>query len=104
MKQTDNQIGLMVQYGYFKACGKFLGTLAIKFDDHAVDVSFTKTSLHFVLADGREVSAPLEWFPKLRDATDAERKDWRFIGNGMGVHWSKIDEDISVRALMRGTD
>jgi hypothetical protein len=81
-----------------------MGTLAIKFDDHAVDVSFTKTSLHFVLADGREVSAPLEWFPKLRDATDAERKDWRFIGNGMGVHWSKIDEDISVRALMRGTD
>jgi hypothetical protein len=51
-----------------------------------------------------QVSAPLEWFPKLRDATDAERKDWRFIGNSMGVHWSKIGEDISVRALMRGTD
>lgn len=81
-----------------------MSTLAIKLDDHAVDVNFTKTSLHFVLADGREVSAPLEWFPRLRDATEAERSDWRFIGNGMGVHWSKIDEDISVRALMRGTD
>ena len=81
-----------------------MSILAIKFDDHAIDVSFTKNALHFVLADGREVSAPLEWFPKLRDATEAERKDWRFIGNGMGVHWSKIDEDISVRALMRGTD
>ena len=81
-----------------------MSTLAIKFDDHAVDVSFTKTALHFVLADGREVSAPLEWFPRLRDATDAERKDWRFIGIGMGVHWSKVDEDILVRALMRGTD
>ncbi len=80
-----------------------MNTLAIKFDDHAVDVSFTKTSLHFVLADGREISAPLEWFPNLRDATDAERKDWRFIGNGLGVHWS-IDENISVRALMRETD
>ncbi len=81
-----------------------MGTLAIKFDDHAVDVSFTKTSLHFVLGDGREISAPLEWFPRLRDATEVERKDWRFIGNGLGVHWSQIDEDISVRTLMRGTD
>ena len=81
-----------------------MSTLAIKFDDHAVDVSFTKTSLHFVLGDGREISAPLEWFPRLRDATDVERKDWRFIGNGLGVHWVKIDEDISVRALMRGMD
>ena len=79
-----------------------MNTLAVKFDDHAVDVSFTKTSLHFVLADGREISAPLEWFPRLRDATDVERKEWRFIGNGLGVHWSKIDEDISVGALMRG--
>lgn len=78
--------------------------LAIKFDDHAVDVGFTKTSLYFILADGREISAPLEWFPKLRDATDIERKDWRFIGNGLGVHWSKIDEDISVRSLMLGAD
>lgn len=81
-----------------------MSTLAIKFDDHAVDVNFTKTSLHFILADGREISAPLEWFPKLRDATDVERKDWRFIGNGIGVHWAKIDEDISVSSLMRGTD
>ena len=81
-----------------------MNTLAIKFDDHAVDVSFTKTALHFVLGDGREISAPLEWFPRLRDATDVERRDWRFIGNGLGVHWSQIDEDISVRALMRGID
>ena len=81
-----------------------MNTLAIKFDDHAVDVSFTKTALHFVLADGREISAPLEWFPRLRDANDSDRKDWRFICNGIGVHWSKIDEDISIKALMRGYD
>lgn len=81
-----------------------MSTLAIKFDDHAIDVSFTKTSLHLVLADGREISAPLEWFPRLRDASDAEKREWRFIGNGLGVHWSKIDEDISVSALMRGMD
>lgn len=79
-----------------------MNTLAIEFDDHAVDVKFTKAALHFVLADGREISAPLEWFPRLRDANDIERKSWRLIGRGIGVHWSKIDEDISVRALMRG--
>ncbi len=81
-----------------------MNILAVKFDDHAVDVSFTETALHFVLADGREISAPLEWFPRLRDATDAERQNWRFIGNGVGVHWPKIDEDISIRSLMRGAD
>jgi hypothetical protein len=77
-----------------------MNTLAIKFDDHAIDVSFTDSALHFVLADGREISAPLEWFPKLRDANNAQRKNWRFIGNGIGVHWPDIDEDISVRSLM----
>ena len=79
-----------------------MSTLAIKFDDHAVDVDFTETSLHFVLADGREISAPLEWFPRLRDATEAERKNWRFIGNGLGVHWPDVDEDISIIALIHG--
>ena len=81
-----------------------MSTLAVKFDDHAIDVSFTKTSLRFVLADGREISAPLEWFPSLRDATEGDRNDWRFIGNGIGVHWPKIDEDIAVNTLMSGHD
>ncbi|OGO91380.1 MAG: hypothetical protein A3F10_07535 [Coxiella sp. RIFCSPHIGHO2_12_FULL_42_15] len=81
-----------------------MSTLAVKFDDHAIDVSFTKTSLHLVLADGREISAPLEWFPRLRDANAADRNKWRFIGNGIGVHWPSIDEDIAVSTLMRGND
>jgi len=81
-----------------------MSTLAVKFDDHAIDVSFTQTSLHFVLADGREISAPLEWFPRLRDANEADRKNWRFIGNGIGVHWPTVDEDISIRALMGGNE
>lgn len=81
-----------------------MNTLTVKFDDHAIDLSFTKTSLHFVLADGREISALLEWFPRLREANDAERKNWRFIGNGIGVHWLSIDEDISVSTLMRSHD
>lgn len=75
--------------------------LSIKFDDRAVDVHFSKTSVRFVLADGREISAPLIWFPKLRDASEADRKNWRLIGKGIGVHWPSIDEDIAINALMK---
>ena len=81
-----------------------MSILAVKFDDHAIDVSFTKNALHFVLADGREISAPLEWFPRLRDASAKERNSWRLIGNGIGVHWPEIDEDIAVSTLMKGYD
>lgn len=81
-----------------------MSTLAVKFDDHAVDVSFTKNALHLVLADGREVSAPLEWFPKLRDATEKNRSNWRLIGNGVGVHWPEIDEDIAVGTIIKWHD
>lgn len=81
-----------------------MSILAVKFDDHAVDVSFTETSLHLVLADGREISAPLEWFPRLRDASEEDRKNWRFIGSGIGVHWPNVDEDIAVSTLMHGHD
>lgn len=78
-----------------------MSTLAVKIDSHAVDVQIENNALHFILADGREISAPLEWFPRLRDATDDQRRKWRFIGNGVGVHWSDIDEDIAVSTLMR---
>lgn len=81
-----------------------MNTLAVKFDEHAVDVTFTESSLHFVLADGREISAPLEWFPRLRDANKTERNNWRLIGNGIGVHWNDLDEDIAISTLMRGHD
>ena len=81
-----------------------MSTLTVKFDEHAVDVSFTKNAIHFVLADGREISAPLEWFPKLRDAAEQDKNNWRLIGNGIGVHWPKIDEDIAVSTIMRGND
>jgi hypothetical protein len=66
----------------------------------ATDVSFTKDSLRVALADGREIIVPLEWFTRLRDANDDERKDWRLIGGGIGIHWEKIDEDISVSTLL----
>ena len=78
-----------------------MSTLAIRLDPHAVDVAVDNVALHFILADGREVSAPLEWFPRLRDATPAQRLHWRLIGKGVGVHWPEIDEDIAVATLMK---
>lgn len=78
-----------------------MSTLAVKLDLHAVDVSIDDAALHFILADGREISAPLEWFPRLRDASDGQRRNWRLIGKGIGVHWPEIDEDIAVSTLMR---
>lgn len=68
----------------------------------ASDVWFDNDMMHIRLLDGRELSVPLEWFPKLRDANDDQKKKWRLIGNGIGIHWEDIDEDISVAALLRG--
>jgi len=66
----------------------------------AVDVAFTDDELIVTLADARRVSAPLEWFPRLRGATPAQRGNWRLIGRGIGIHWEELDEDISVRSLL----
>ena len=80
-----------------------MSTSAIQLDPHAVDVTVDASAVHFVLADGREISAPLAWFPRLRDATAEQRQHWRLIGAGTGVHWPDIDEDIAVATLMRNT-
>lgn len=67
----------------------------------ATAVKFTADALHVTLSDGREISVPLEWFPRLRSASPAQRANWRLIGNGVGLHWPDLDEDISVEALLR---
>ncbi len=67
----------------------------------AVEIRFDSQMLHIRLLDGREISAPLEWFPRLRDASAAQRKKWRLIGRGVGIHWDSLDEDISVAALLK---
>jgi len=56
--------------------------------------------LHVQLLDGREISVPLEWFPKLRDATEKQKANWRLIGKGVGIHWEDMDEDLSVAGLL----
>ena len=52
------------------------------------------------LEDGRSLTVPLEWFPRLRDATPEHRENWRLIGRGIGIHWPELDEDISVAGLL----
>jgi hypothetical protein len=69
-------------------------------DPTAVDIEISDTALRIVLSDGRELSAPLAWFPRLRDATPEQRGNWQAVGRGHGIHWPDVDEDISVRALM----
>ncbi len=80
-----------------------MSILAVKLDPDATDVEVTDAVLRLTLADGRELSAPLEWFPRLRDATQAQRKNWRLIGGGEGVHWPDVDEDIAVSTLLRSS-
>ena len=78
-----------------------MGTLVAKAETLAVDVSCSRDALAVTLSDGRVVSVPLAWFPRLGGASDRERSDWELIGGGIGIHWEAIDEDISVASLLR---
>ena len=77
-----------------------MSTLASKPVADAVDVACTDDELIVTLVDGRRVSAPLAWFPRLLCATPRQRANWRLIGRGVGIHWDDVDEDISVRTLL----
>ncbi len=66
----------------------------------ALKVWFSKDMLYILLQDGREIGVPLLWFPRLRKATMDQLNNWKLIGNGVGIHWEGIDEDISVAALL----
>jgi hypothetical protein len=68
----------------------------------AQSVRVTEDTLHVDLSDGRTISAPLAWYPRLLHATPAERQQWRLIAKGRGIHWQAIDEDISVEGLLAG--
>ena len=68
----------------------------------AQNVCVTDDSLAVDLADGRTITVPLAWFPRLENGTPDECANWRFIGNGDGIHWPDLDEDISVASLLAG--
>lgn len=68
----------------------------------AEGLDVTEDTLTAELADGRSISVPLAWYPRLAHATPDERRNWRLIGGGEGVHWPDLDEDISVEGLLAG--
>ncbi len=71
-------------------------------DPRVQDVQVTDDALVVILRDGRKVSAPLGWFPKLKAASTEHRRVWEPSAAGHGIHWPKIDEDLSVEGLLRG--
>lgn len=79
-----------------------MGILALAADERVTDVKFTKDTLSVSLRDGRTITVPLAWYPRLFHATPAQRKNWRIAGAGYGIHWPEIDEDLSTEGLLRG--
>ena len=79
-----------------------MGTLAVKTDERVEAVYFTRDSIVVDLMDGRTISAPLMWYPKLLKATLKQKAHWELCGGGYGIHWPDIDEDLSTEGLLRG--
>ena len=80
-----------------------MNTLAVEIRiPEALDVLLTDDTLSVDLSDGRSISVPIAWFPRLLHSTEQERNNWRFIGKGQGIHWEDIDEDISIEGLLAG--
>ncbi len=79
-----------------------MNTLAIEMKASIQDVELTEDSLVVDLADGRTISVPIAWYPRLMRGTREERSHWRIIGKGEGIHWPDVDEDISVENILLG--
>ena len=78
-------------------------TSAIETEPRAMQVVVTDDEITVHLVDGRRVSAPLVWYPRLLHAEPDQRNDWELIGEGEGIHWPQLDEDLSVAGILRGT-
>src|SRR5256885_8101118 len=79
-----------------------MGILALRADERVEAVNFTQDSLVVSLKDGRVISVPLTWYPRLLEATPAARQNWQLAGAGYGIHWPELDEDLSTEGLLRG--
>jgi hypothetical protein len=79
-----------------------MATLAKLADERVLDVRYDEHSLIVDLMDGRTISVPLAWYPRLLNATPEQRARWEKAGAGYGIHWPEIDEDLSTEGLLRG--
>lgn len=73
-----------------------------KAGERIVGVSFSEHAISVDLADGRTITAPLAWYPRLLHATNGDRANWTISGGGYGIHWPALDEDLSSEGLLRG--
>jgi len=80
-----------------------MSTSAVEVHPLAQNVSFTDSELVVELVDGRTVSVPLVWFPRLTDATRQQLENFEILADGEGIHWPDLDEDLSIAGLLRGT-
>jgi hypothetical protein len=79
-----------------------MSILATAADERVADVETNEDELKVRLMDGRTISAPLAWYPRLLHATVEQRRNWEIAGGGYGIHWPDIDEDLSTEGLLRG--
>jgi hypothetical protein len=79
-----------------------MGILALRADERVKGVRFTEDTLVVDLMDGRTISVPLTWYPRLLNASDAQRAKWQVSAAGYGIHWPDVDEDLSTEGLLRG--
>jgi len=79
-----------------------MGILALSPDERVRDVSVTKDILTVDLMDGRTISVPLVWYPRLLSGTPKQRSNWKVCAAGYGIHWPDLDEDLSTEGLLRG--
>ncbi len=79
-----------------------MGTLALNADERVDSVEFTEEFLVVGLKDGRRISVPIEWYPRLAQASPAELSNWQICGGGYCIHWPDLDEDLSTEGLLRG--
>ncbi|MBW3543383.1 MAG: DUF2442 domain-containing protein [Planctomycetes bacterium] len=77
-------------------------TTSVAADERVAGVELTDDTLSVSLMDGRTISVPLAWYPRLLHATAAERQHWEIAGGGYGIHWPDVDEDLSTEGLLRG--
>src|SRR5271169_6124469 len=80
----------------------FSASSAPSSDERVLDVQFTDDAFSVSLRDGRVITVPLVWYPRLLDATAAQRHNWIIAGGGYGIHWPEVDEDLSTEGLLRG--
>jgi Protein of unknown function (DUF2442) len=79
-----------------------MGILAIRADERVKNVYFTEETISVDLMDGRIITVPLVWYPRLLNATPDQRANWKVCGGGYGIHWEDIDEDLSTEGMLRG--